>query len=66
MAARDEALSKAKSTRAILVAALENAFGDARKETPEERFDRSIRAAQDAEPVYLGSFAQYADEPDEE
>jgi hypothetical protein len=48
------------------VAALENAFGEMRQEAPEARLSRSLRAACDEEPIYLGSFAQYADEPDDD
>jgi hypothetical protein len=65
-AARDEALANLKSARAILVALLQNADGAARGETLDERLDRSIEQAKTEAPIYLGTFAQYADQPDDE
>jgi hypothetical protein len=65
MAARDVAIARAKDTRAILVAALANAIGALRQETTEQRLERSIHMAREESPVYLGSFAEFADEVDD-
>jgi hypothetical protein len=65
-AARDEALSKLKSARAILIAGLQNVDGAERGETVDERLDRTIAAAKEEPPIYVGSFAQHANEPDDE
>ena len=51
--------------RAILVAAIENAFGAAVGESQEQRLQRAVDMARSEAPVYLGSFSQFADEPDE-
>jgi hypothetical protein len=65
-AAREKALANLKSMRAILVATLDNAVGTARGERSEARLQRSIQSAKDEAPIYLGSFASYADSADEE
>jgi hypothetical protein len=64
-AVKDLALYNTKTSRAILVAALENAFGLARGETAEDRLRRALDMARTESPVYIGSFANFADEPDE-
>jgi len=64
-AVREGALSNVRPLRAMLVAALANAFGAANGETPEVRLRRAIEMAKSEEPVYLGSFAHFAEEPDE-
>jgi hypothetical protein len=65
-AARSEALAKTKSIQAVLVASLENAFGALRNETPEDRLARSVASARETEPFFVGSFAQFADDEDDE
>jgi hypothetical protein len=60
--AYEDALAKAKGLRAILVAAVDNALGVLRKETLEQRLRRSIKAAGEADPIYLGNFEHYADD----
>jgi hypothetical protein len=62
---RDTALTKLKAVRSVMVSALENEAGAARKESPEERLRRSIAIAKTEAPIDVGSFAAYADEPDE-
>jgi hypothetical protein len=64
-AVRDTALVKLKGTRAILVAALENDDGAKRNETPEQRLQRSIETAKTEAPLDIGSFASYAELPDD-
>jgi hypothetical protein len=56
------ALAVMRTTVDILTAAEQNAIGAAKGESLEERLQRSIDQAKRTAPVYLGSFAKFADD----
>lgn len=60
-AIREQAFTRVKSRRAVLLAQLEHAAGEAAGESLRKRLTRSIKNAAAHEPIDLGSFAEFAD-----